>query len=123
MSIDKIKAKYLIDGYLAMPKETRAKFVNQVKQSYKKIVGKDISLSILDKFIRDFQNDFFAFHKEKEDWSSVASWIDKKIKKLDVNPHSETYGRVMYKMPSGRYVPHGSASIGAKPGSKEMRLK
>lgn len=118
MNVAEIKGKYAIDGYLDIPKEIRLKIFDHVKQTFKKISGKEIPMNFVNKFIRDFQNDLWTSFKENENWNDVASFIEKKVKQIDVNPYSDSYGRAVTK----KGVPFGNAPRFAKPGSKEMKL-
>lgn len=54
MNLAEIKGKYAIDGYLDIPKDVRLKIFDHVKQTFKKISGKEIPMNFVNKFIRDF---------------------------------------------------------------------
>lgn len=96
-SVDSIRQKYANDGFLNVDKETRRKIISYLKTRWKLDDAKT------NRFIRDFDRDLGDLVKDKEPWDRITKFIDGRVKKIDVNPYSNSYGHSLiaqkYKKP------------------------
>lgn len=96
-AVDSIRQKYENDGFLNVDKETRRKIISYLKTRWKLDDAKT------NRFIRDFDRDLGDLVKDKESWDRITKFIDGRVKKIDVNPYSNSYGHSLiaqkYKKP------------------------
>lgn len=84
--VQRIVDKYAInDGFLQADKDWRRKVISYIKTKWR------LPDSYLNRFIRDFDRDLGDIFKQNESWEKVTRWIDGRVKKIDVNPYSNSY--------------------------------
>lgn len=96
----------LMDAWNHLDRDMKRKIISHLKTKWK------FSDAIINRFIRDHDGYFSDFIKEKMTWPEIVNFIDKRAKKVDINPDSPSYRHSLF-------IERGKMS---QPGSRFSKL-